>query len=272
MTNGLAKLGGAIVGAVASFGDFIHFSAQALEGFALSLVNPRTWRLLPAQFLTIGVLSVPVVLITGLFVGMVLGVQTYAQFAQLGLASQLGAMINSSVVRELGPVLAATMLAGRVGGAVTAELGTMRVTEQIDALRVMGADPIRYLTVPRFWACFVMIPLLTAYTDIAGVIGGYLVVVGIYKVGPEDYIHFGLTGTEVFDMATGLVKSCFFGATIGLVSCYKGFNCKPGAAGVGRACTEGFVLSFVAILAEDFFLAVFFKELYEGIWGVKIVL
>jgi phospholipid/cholesterol/gamma-HCH transport system permease protein len=250
-------------------GEFAIFAGRTLAGFFASLLNPRSWRLLPAQMYAIGVLSVPVVMITGLFVGMVLAAQAYAQFASLGMETHLGILVNIAVVRDLGPVLAATMLAGRVGGAVTAELGTMRVTEQIDALRVMGTDPIRYLSVPRFFSCFLMVPVLTAYTDITGIMGGYIVAVKIYSVSADQYTGIGFAATEFWDLSTGLVKSLVFGATIGLFSCYKGFTCGPGAGGVGKACTESFVLSFVAILVENFLLAIFFKEIYDGIWGYK---
>jgi phospholipid/cholesterol/gamma-HCH transport system permease protein len=259
-------------GRLVAVGEFTEFAVKTIGGFFASLIRPRTWRLLPPQMYIVGVLSVPVVVITGVFVGMVLAVQAYAQFASLGMESHLGILVNVAVVRELGPVLAATMLAGRVGGAVTAELGTMRVTEQIDALRVMGTDPIRYLSVPRFWSCFLMVPVLTAYTDITGILGGWLVAVKIYNVPAEQYTSIGFMNTELWDLSTGLAKSFFFGATIGLFSCYKGFTCGPGAGGVGKACTEAFVLSFVAILVENFLLAIFFKEIYDGIWGYRPVL
>jgi phospholipid/cholesterol/gamma-HCH transport system permease protein len=231
-----------------------------------SAARARIW----AQMYEIGNKSVPVVMITGAFVGMTLAVQTFAQMEGIGLAERLGGLINVSVVKELGPVLAAMMLAGRVGGALTAELGTMHVTEQIDALRAMGADPIKHLVVPRFWACVLLTPCLTIYADLMGVLGGYLITVEIYGVNSEAFWQFSASVVEKWDVMVGLIKSIFFGAVIGLISCFKGFFCAPGAHGVGKACTEAFVSSFLAILALDFILAVIFKGIYETIWGVHL--
>jgi phospholipid/cholesterol/gamma-HCH transport system permease protein len=269
MLKALENLGARTVETLEATGNFGVFAAKTLAGFAAAAVSPRRWRGLPHHMFSIGVMSVPMVMLTGLFVGMVLAVGSFNNFAALGMAEKIGGLINGAVVKEVGPVLAATMLAGRVGGALTAELGTMRVTEQIDALRVMGTDPIRQLSVPRFLGCFLMIPFLTAYTDIAGMVGGYVIVVGYFGVGSEDYINNCFVLTYVYDVWTGLAKSLFFGATIGLVSCYKGFHCGPGAAGVGRACTEAFVASFAAVLAENFLLAVISKELWDALGGEK---
>jgi len=218
--------------------------------------------LLP-NFYQIGVRSVPVVAITGTFIGMVLAVQAYNQFHLMGMETRLGSVINVSLVSELGPVLAATMLAGRVGSAMAAELGTMRVTEQIDALRCLGANPIHYLVVPRFLACFVLIPLLTVMADFMGVIGGAIVSVNILGI---DHYHYWLHSKNFvgnWDLFSGLFKSLFFGAAIAIVSCHRGFNSGAGAEGVGRAATEAFVYSFIAILALDFFLGLFLK----GAWA-----
>jgi len=160
------------------------------------------------------------------------------------------------------------MLAGRVGGSLTAELGTMRITEQIEALRSMGAEPLRILAGPRFLACLLMIPFLTIYTDLTGVFGGYFICVDIYGVNAADYWRYSAQIVETWDVFVGLLKSFFFGGAIGLISCYKGFYCGRGAIGVARACTEGFVLNFIAILVLDFFLAVLLGSIYESIWGV----
>jgi phospholipid/cholesterol/gamma-HCH transport system permease protein len=164
------------------------------------------------------------------------------------------------------------MLAGRVGGGLTAELGTMRVTEQIDALRAMGADPLRVLVVPRFLACVLLIPVLVLYADFMGILGGYAVSVFIYGVsGPEFWRNAART-VEYFDILYGPMKSIFFGMAIGLICCYKGFHCPPGAAGVGRACTESFVASTMAILALDFFLGTFLNTVYDFLFGFKAIL
>ncbi len=226
---------------------------------------PRSETLLPT-FYEVGLRSLPVVALTGTFIGMVLAVQTYYQFRQLGLESRLGAVINMSLVRELGPVLAATMLAGRVGGAMAAQLGTMRVTEQIDALGSMGANPIQHLVVPRFLACVVLIPTLTIVADFMGVVGGYLYSVNGFGIDRHFYWHNSAQFVGTWDFLSGIVKSVFFGATIAMVSCYRGFNCLPGAEGVGQAATAAFVHSFVLILVEDFFLNVTLDSLFYAIW------
>ena len=228
----------------------------------------RVWK----QMYDIGIRSVPVVMITGAFVGMTLAVQSYAQFKGIGLEDRLGSVINVSVVKELGPVLAAVMLAGRVGGALTAELGTMHVTEQIDALRAMGTDPIKFLVVPRFMACLFLTPFLIVYTDIMGVLGGCLISVYHLGVNSEAYWFFSAEGVEMWDVMTGVVKGLFFGAAIALISCFKGFYCGRGAHGVGKACTEAFVYSFIGILLLNFGLAVIFKSVYETFWDVQIIL
>ncbi len=226
---------------------------------------PRKETLLPS-FYQIGVLSLPVVALTGTFIGMVLAVQSYSQFHSLGLETRLGAVINMSLVRELGPVLAATMLSGRVGSAMAAELGTMRVTEQIDALVTMGANPIQHLVVPRFLACLLLIPSLTIMADFMGVAGGYFYSVYFLNI---DWFHYWENSREYvtnWDLFYGLFKSLFFGATIGVISCHRGFNCTPGAEGVGRAATAAFVYSFVIILVIDLFLGIFLDSIYNAIW------
>jgi phospholipid/cholesterol/gamma-HCH transport system permease protein len=216
----------------------------------------------------IGVRSVPVVMITGAFVGMTLAVQAYDQLAGMGLEEHLGVLINVSVVKELGPVLAAVMLAGRVGGALTAELGTMNVTEQIDAIRSMGRDPIRYLIAPRLLACLLLTPALIIYADLLGILGGYFVSVIQFGINNRAYWNFSASGVELWDVSIGIIKGFFFGAAIAITSCYKGFTCKEGAHGVGQACTEAFVASFISILALDFALAVVFKAVYSIFWPI----
>jgi phospholipid/cholesterol/gamma-HCH transport system permease protein len=260
LADKIANLGAATVSTVAGIGDVSLFTLRTL-GWLLSRRQRRDV-LLPC-FHQIGVMSLPVVALTGLFIGMVLAVQSYGQFKALGLQTRLGAVINLSLVRELGPVLAATMLAGRVGSAMAAELGTMRVTEQIDALESMGANPIYYLVVPRFLGCLVLIPSLTVMADFMGVLGGYLyshLVLGI------DYHHYWENSrayVDAFDFLMGIFKSFFFGAAIALVSCHHGFHCEPGAEGVGRAATNAFVHSFVLILVLDLFLGIGLNEVHD---------
>lgn len=218
------------------------------------------------NFYQVGVLSLPVVALTGTFIGMVLAVQSYYQFRLLGLESRLGVVINQSLVRELGPVLAATMLAGRVGGAMAAVLGTMRVTEQIDALTTMGANPIHYLVVPRFLACILLIPALTLMADFMGIVGGYFYSVIILGIDHAAYLNHSRDGVTGFDLFSGVFKSVFFGGIIAVISCYRGFHCESGAEGVGKAATAAFVHSFVLILAVDLLLNILLDAVYFSIY------
>ena len=247
--------------------DLGQFGIFSFRMFYWLLRGFTRWQLLAPQFYEIGVRSVPVVAITGLFVGMVLAVQVFDQLDNLGFGSHSGLLVNLSVVKELGPVLAGVMLAGRVGGALAAELGTMKVTEQIDALVSLAADPIRYLVVPRFLACLLLIPFLTIYCDVVGVLGGYAIVVGAYGGSSSDYWHYSAQGIQMFDVLAGVSKSIFFGAAIAMISCYKGFTSRSGAEGVGRAATEAFVLNFIVILIINLFMAIFLNRLYVLLYG-----
>ena len=222
---------------------------------------PRRDVLLPCMY-QVGVLSLPVVILTGGFIGMVLAVQTYDQFRLMHLESNLGAVINISLVKELGPVLAATMLAGRVGCAMAAELGTMRVTEQIDALRALGANPVQYLVVPRFLSCVLLIPLLTIFSDAAGVFGGWFFGTQILGISSSHYWIHSESFVGMYELVSGTVKCLFFGAAIAIIACHRGFHCDAGAEGVGRAATEAFVYAFVTILALDFVLGIVLNALY----------
>ncbi len=266
----IADLGGLVMNWMVGLGDVSQFFFRTLSWIFRRL--PRRDTLLP-NFYQIGVLSLPVVALTGTFIGMVLAVQSHSQFRLMNLETRLGAVINMSLVRELGPVLAATMLAGRVGSSMAAELGTMRVTEQIDALSSMGANPIHYLVVPRFLACLVLIPTLTIMADFMGVVGG--AAYSIYGLG-IDSNHYWQNSQDyvgAFDLFSGVFKSLFFGAAIAVVSCYRGFHCDPGAEGVGRAATSAFVISFVLILMLDFFLGITLDNVYMMLWpeGIRLI-
>lgn len=249
---------------IASLGDMADFTGRTLAWMFRRRPSPGT--LLPCLY-QIGVRSVPVVGITGLFIGMVLAVQTQGEFLRFpAMKSFMGAAINGSVIRELGPVLAATMLAGRVGSAIAAELGTMRVTEQIDALWCLGANPIHHLVVPRFLACVLLIPLLTIMADFMGVMGGAMMSTQFFGIEPFEYWRLSQQKIGMWDIFCGLSKSMVFGAAIAIISCHRGFHSSGGAEGVGRAATEAFVLSFAAILVLDFFLALFMNTLYAQLW------
>jgi phospholipid/cholesterol/gamma-HCH transport system permease protein len=256
---------------LAAFGDFFVFAGRAFMFLFVTGFRPKNLRLLLPQMYEVGVRSVPVVGVTGAFIGMVLAIETHTQFKTIGQENRLGSIINLSVVKQIGPVLAAVMLAGRVGGALTAELGTMNVTEQLDALRVMGSDPIRYLVVPRFLACVMLTPILTIYSDLLGVLGGWMVSVKFLHVPNNPYWVYSAQGVDTWQIMEGLVKSIFFGGAIGMVACYKGFTCGAGASGVGRACTESFVASFIVIIIMNFFFAEVAKQWYLTIYGQRSI-
>jgi phospholipid/cholesterol/gamma-HCH transport system permease protein len=265
-TDSITDLGSFAIDAIVALGDMALFAWGTIVWMFTRLPRRDT---MFASMYQIGVLSLPVIAITGTFIGMVLAVQSYNQFRAFGLETQLGGAINKSMFRELGPVLAATMLAGRVGSAMAAELGTMRVTEQIDALASMGTNPVQHLVVPRFLSCLLMIPSLTIMAVFMGVMGGFLYCTTILNI---DYYHYWDNAkkyAENWDLFYGVIKSVFFGATIGMISCYRGFHCQPGAEGVGQAATKAFVLSFVIIIILDLFLSIMLDAVYQAIWPVS---
>jgi phospholipid/cholesterol/gamma-HCH transport system permease protein len=261
--------GDMVIESVGTLGDIVLFGWSVLVW--LFTKRPSRETLIP-NFYAVGVLSLPVVALTGTFIGMVLANQSYYQFKAIGMESKLGGVINMSLVRELGPVLAATMLAGRVGSSMAAVLGTMRVTEQVDALISMGANPIHYLVVPRFLACLMLIPALTIMADFMGILGGYFFSVVLLGIDHAQYLRNSREFVGGFDFFTGVFKSLFFGATIAVVSCFRGFHCQPGAEGVGKAATEAFVLSFVLILMLDLLLNILMDAVYYSLWprGAKL--
>jgi phospholipid/cholesterol/gamma-HCH transport system permease protein len=263
LTNWIADWGGVVIGAVNTVGDMSIFAWRVAVW--LFTAKPRRGTLLP-NFYHVGVLSLPVVALTGTFIGMVLANQSITQFRSIGLESKLGAVINMSLVRELGPVLAATMLAGRVGSAMAAVLGTMRVTEQIDALVSMGANPIHYLVVPRFLACILLIPALTIMADFMGIVGGYFYSVVMLGIDHYQYLNNSRQFVGSWDFFSGILKSLFFGGIIAIVSCYRGFHCTAGADGVGRAATAAFVYSFVLILGVDLLLNIVLDSVAAIFW------
>ena len=225
------------------------------------------------QFANVGVNSLPVVTITGVFVGMVLALQGYAQLKLLNAEGMLGSFVSSSTVKELGVMLTAFVLSGRIGAAITAELGTMKVTEQIDAIEAMGTSPVQYLVVPRFLACAVMLPVLTVYSNILSIVGGYLISVTFLNVAGG---HSGMNGVwfletamstngfDVEDLLSGFVKASSFGMVIATIGCYMGFSVPPsaGAEGVGKATTNCAVMSLVLILVFDFLINFVKQEVF----------
>ncbi len=206
------------------------------------------------QMEEVGVRSFPVVIITAGFTGMVLALQSFTGFKRFNAESMVGTVVALSVTRELGPVLTGLMVSGRVGSAMAAELGTMRVTEQIDALSTLATNPIKYLIVPRFLAATIMLPILVIFADIIGILGGYLVSVQILGTNPTLYIRKTWDYLEFNDLYSGLLKAVFFGMIIATISCYQGFSTEGGAEGVGRATTKAVVISSLTILISNYLI------------------
>jgi phospholipid/cholesterol/gamma-HCH transport system permease protein len=215
------------------------------------------------QLYFIGIKSMSVVLVTGAFTGMVLCAQTYFQFHKVKMDTATLAVVSVSMCAELGPVLSALMVAGRVGAAMAAELGTMRVTEQIDALRTLATHPVDYLVVPRVLATTIAMPLLTVGSITLGIIAGFLV--GVYLLGIDPVYSYNnmLKYTDPGDVIQGVVKSTIFGVIIALIGCYKGLGCREGAEGVGRATTEAVVFASITILISNFFLTLVLTRLLD---------
>jgi phospholipid/cholesterol/gamma-HCH transport system permease protein len=229
--------------------------AMLAKEIAASVFTGRvTWRDLLYQIYFIGIKSQSVVIITGGFTGMVLAAQTFYQFHKVKMDTATLAVVSVSMCDELGPVLTALMVAGRVGAAIAAEIGTMRVTEEIDALRTLATHPVDYLVVPRVIATHIALPLLTLEAITVGVGAGYLVGVHILDIDPAFLWENTLKYTHDVDVVIGVVKAFIFGGIIALISCYKGLTCDMGAEGVGRATTEAVVYSSIAILITNFFL------------------
>ena len=221
------------------------------------------WRDLLYHVYFTGVKSQSVVLITGAFTGMVLGAQTYFQFHKVKMDTATLAVVSVSMCSELGPVLTGLMVAGRVGAAIAAELGTMRVTEQIDALRTLATHPVDYLVVPRLLALHIVLPLLTAEAIAVGIGAGYFVGVYLLGIDPVYSWYNMLRYTNADDVVVGLIKAVIFGGIVALVGCYKGMYCGEGAEGVGRATTEAVVYSSIAILISNFFLTLTLGQILQ---------
>ncbi len=206
------------------------------------------------QMVRVGVNSVPVIAMTALFTGMVMALQTTATLMRFGAERYVGSLVALSMVRELAAVLGGLIIAGRSGSAMGAELGSMRVTEQIDALEVMATDPVHYLVVPRVWATVLMLPLLVGLSDAIGIFGGYLIAVLLMGTNPVAYLETTYQYTDLADVMSGLIKAAVFGLLIAVIGCQQGYYTRGGAAGVGRSTTRAVVLASIAILVSDFFL------------------
>ncbi len=254
----VAAIGRTFLLFLSATGRFALFTGQAVS----HCVRPPLYlRLLVRQMVDIGYYSLPVVGLTTLFAGMVLALQSYTGFARFNAEGAVATVVILSITRELGPVLAGLMVAGRVGAAMAAELGTMRVTEQIDALTTLSTNPFKYLITPRLLAATLMLPCLVLVGDVIGVFGGYLV--GVYRLGfnPANYIQQSWDFLEYMDVVSGLVKAAVFGFVIALMGCYHGFNSERGAAGVGKATTNAVVSASILILIFNYLLTgLFFAD------------
>lgn len=257
MINFLAAIGHIVIAFVSGAGRLGLFMAEILiQAFR----PPWYGRQIGLQLLHIGYFSLPVVGMTAIFTGMVLALQSYTGFSRFSAEGAVATVVVLSMTRELGPVLAGLMVAGRIGAAMAAEIGTMRVTEQIDALKTLSANPIQYLVVPRVIAGLTMLPLLVLIADIIGVLGGYLV--SIYQLGfnPGNYMQQTFKYLEAKDVVSGLIKASAFGVIITLMGCYHGYNSGRGAEGVGRATTNAVVSASVLILLMNYALTALLFE------------
>jgi phospholipid/cholesterol/gamma-HCH transport system permease protein len=251
MTDSLAAIGAVFLAFLAAVGRLARFALQAI---AAVFSPPYFPGLVLRQVLYIGFYSLPVVGLTALFTGMVLALQSYTGFSRFNAQSAVATVVVLSMTRELGPVIASLMVAGRVGAAMAAEIGTMRVTEQIDALTTLSTDPLRYLVLPRLIAGLVTLPVLVLIADIIGVFGGFLV--GTYKLefNPQAYLTQTEQYLETMDVVSGLVKAAVFGFIIALMGCYHGYHSRGGAEGVGQATTHAVVSSSILILIFNYAL------------------
>jgi phospholipid/cholesterol/gamma-HCH transport system permease protein len=256
MKNLFIALGKHIISILYFVGGLSNLTFQS---FCLAFVPPFKKERIFEQAKKTGVDSLPIVTLVALFIGIIMALQTAVQMQRLGSEMYIASIVALSLVRELGPVITALIIAGRVGAAITAEIGSMQVTEQIDALETLATNPIKYLVVPRLLALMVTLPILTLYADIVGIFGGWLICV--HKIGISSQLYLNITFDSLLfkDLFTGLAKTVFFGAIISLVSCYEGFNVEGGAEGVGNATRHAVVKTFILIITADcFFTALFY--------------
>jgi len=249
--NLLGAIGRAVLAFLQIAGRLLLF---IIEGLSHCIRPPYFPRLVLRQMIEVGYYSIPVVSLTALFSGMVLCLQSYTGFSRFSAEASIPMVVVISLTRELGPVMAGLMVAGRVGAAMAAEIGTMRVSEQIDAMTTLSTNPIKYLIAPRLIAGILMLPFLVLLADIVGVFGGYLV--GVYKLdfNAQNYITNTFEFLETLDVVSGLVKAAVFGFLIALMGCYHGFNSKGGAQGVGRATTNAVVSGAMLVLVSNYII------------------
>ncbi|MGI8820381.1 MAG: MlaE family ABC transporter permease [Chthoniobacterales bacterium] len=261
MTRLITALGAAVVALFVYLGELVVLAAET----AASIVQQKIrWRLFMNQIVEIGLRSQSVVVITGAFTGAVFAAQTFFQFNKLGMGSAVGAVVSVSICRELGPVLTALMVTGRVGASMSAEIGTMKVTEQIDALRALAVHPIDYLVVPRTLAMLVSMPLLVAECMGVGILAGYLVAIGLLDVNGPYYMANMVRWTQLRDIVMALSKAFCFAVLIVFIACHKGLTTREGAVGVGKATTEAVVNASLAVLIFNFFLTMMLNVIFPA--------
>ncbi len=248
-------LGRTILGFFRAVGRLVIF---VFKGLTQAVMPPFFPRLVLRQFIDIGYYSLPVVGLTALFTGMVLALQSYTGFARFNAESAIAGVVVLSVTRELAPVLAGLMVAGRVGAAIAAEIGTMRVTEQIDAMTTLSVNPFKYLVAPRLLAGLVCLPLLVLTGDIIGVFGGYVVAIYRLDFSPGSYLHQTWNILKPIDVSSGLVKAAVFGLIVAMMGCYHGYHSDRGAQGVGAATTNAVVSASILILISNYLLTQIF--------------
>jgi phospholipid/cholesterol/gamma-HCH transport system permease protein len=251
----LATIGRGLIGACSQAGAVAIFGVNGLSHL---LRPPFYGRMFGRAFVEFAYFSLPVVALTAIFSGMVIALQSFTGFSRFNAESAVASIVVLSVVRELGPVLAGLMVAGRVGAAMAAELGTMRVTDQIDALGTLSTNPMKYLVTPRLVAGTIALPLLVVVADILGVMGGYIVAVLKLGLSSSAYLHNTFDFMTAQDVISGLAKAAVFGFVIALMGCYHGYNSRGGAQGVGSATTAAVVVASILILASDYVLTELF--------------
>lgn len=261
MTGLFRYVGGNLISFLAYLGEVVTLAWETVVSI---FTVPIRWRLTFEQVIEVGYRSQLVVIVTGAFTGAVFAAQTYFQFNRLGMSSAVGAVVAVSMFRELGPVLTGLMVAGRVGAAMSAEIGTMKVTEQIDALRALGVYPVDYLVVPRALALIASMPLLVAECAGCGIVSGYFIGVHLMDIPGPYYVDNMLKFTGLRDIQMALAKGLCFGVLIVFISCHQGLNAKEGAVGVGRAPTEAVVIGSLAVLISNFFLTMLLNTIFPG--------
>jgi phospholipid/cholesterol/gamma-HCH transport system permease protein len=259
----VTRLGDRALGLAEAFGDFALLAAATLR----ALVRPRfPWRATLQQFESLAVRSAPIVVVTAGFTGMVLALQTAFSLTRFGAKPYVGSIVGLAIVRELGPVLAALMVGGRAGAGIASELGSMKVTEQVDAIRAMGADPVQKLVLPRVLATTLGLPFLTVFAITVGIAGGMIVAEAQYGIASSFYLQTVTSVVRVSDFASGIAKTFVFGWGIGMVGCAVGLATRGGTVGVGRATTQAVVIASIFVLVADFFLTKLLMLLPTDLW------